>query len=259
VSGAFFSHVVSPSFDELFEHLPDVYLFVKNVEGRFVRANRAFVKLVRANTEADVVGESDTSFFPLELAEDYRRDDQQVMASREPMVDKAELVRNRDGSIDWFCTTKLPMLDEQGEVIGVCGMTRDVKRMREINARFESWTPVIETMLRDYAKPLSIVELAGLVPLSQSAFSRQFKQRFHVTPRAYLTGVRLSAARHLLVSTELSVGEVASQTGFYDQSHFTHQFVKSYGITPGKYRSRLLGTARPSAVALTDAGKERGR
>lgn len=222
----------------LFEHLGDVYFFVKDREGCFVRVNSSFLKLVGASKEEDVLGWRDSDFFPADMAEGFRRDDREVLGSGQPIVDKIELARNPDGGIYWFCTTKLPLFDASGEAIGVCGVTRDVKKMNTTNARFLTWAPVLETMLNDYAQALSTEFLAGKMFLSVSQFNRLFRKKFHTTPRSYLTNVRMNAACHLLVSTELPISEIALQTGFYDQSHFTNQFVRHRGLPPSQYRQK---------------------
>src|SRR6185503_4244578 len=72
LSRNFLSRVESPSgFDVLFEHLSDLYFFVKDGEGRFVRVNEGFIKLVRAAREEEVIGAKDSHFFPEDLAENY--------------------------------------------------------------------------------------------------------------------------------------------------------------------------------------------
>jgi PAS domain S-box-containing protein len=235
----FLAQVASPvGFEVLFDYLPDVYFFVKDADGRFVRANRAFVRLVRVSAEADLIGAKDADFFAANWAENYSRDDREVLRRREGIIDKAELVRNPDGSVDWFCTTKLPLLDAHGNAIGVCGIMRDVKKMTTNNERFLSWAPVLEMVLNEYASPLETADLAQKVRLSVSQFNRQFKKRFHSTPRSYLLNVRLNAACHFLTTTELTMSDIAHRTGFYDQSHFTNQFVKLYRTPPSKYRTQ---------------------
>ncbi len=240
------ARVESPvGFDVLFDHLPDVYYFVKDGAGRFVRCNRAFLSLVRAAREDEVIGLRDSDFFPGEMAESYMRDDREVIRTSEAIIDKVELLRNPDGTIDWYSTTKLPLFDKKGLAIGVAGITRDVKKMNSNTARFLSWAPVLETMLNDYAQPLSTTSLAERVSLSVSQFNRQFRKKFHTTPRSYLTNVRMNAACHLLVSTDLPIAEIALQTGFYDQSHFSNQFVRHRGVPPSHFRSKYTEGAPP--------------
>ena len=73
--------------------------------------------------------------------------------------------------------------------------------------------------------------------VSVSQFNRQFRKKFHTTPRAYLTNVRMNAACHLLVTTDLPISDISLQTGFYDQSHFANTFRRATGMTPRDWRS----------------------
>jgi PAS domain S-box-containing protein len=257
---SFLARVTRPvGFDVLFDYLPDVYFFVKDADGRFIRANRAFLGLVRASGEEDVIGAKDSDFFSANWAENYTRDDREVVRLAEGIVDKAELVRHADGSVDWFCTTKLPLLDAKGSAIGICGIMRDVKKMTTNNERFLSWAPVLETILRHYASPLGSPVLAEKMGLSVSQFNRQFKRRFQATPRSYVANVRLNAACHFLMTTELSISDIAFRTGFYDQSHFTNQFVKVYGTPPSKYRALHAQPAYQPPLPLGPAEGDMGR
>jgi PAS domain S-box-containing protein len=246
-SRRFLASIDDPSrYDALFDYLSDVYFFVKDSQGRFMRVNRAFLHLVRASEDV-VIGARDCDFFPESLAESYARDDRQVLRFSQPIIDKAELVQNTDGSTDWFCTTKLPIFDKENRVIGVCGITRDVKKMNAHNAQFLSWAPVLETFINDYASPLQITALAEKLDLSVSQLRRRFRKRFATTPRAYLTNVRLNVACQFLVRTDLPIAEIAIRTGFHDQSHFTRRFTEGRGMPPSKYRSRYAQAGRPSS------------
>jgi PAS domain S-box-containing protein len=235
----FVAQFASPSgLDVLFDHLPDVYFFVKDREGRFVRCNRAFATLLHAQSANEVIGLRDLDFFPRSLADNYMRDDDVVMRSAAAIVDKAELVRTPQGSIDWYNTTKLPLVDATGDVIGIAGVTRDITKMKSTNERFLYWAPVLEAILENYAEPLSTASLAAKVSLSVSQFDRRFKKRFLTTPRQYVMNVRINAACQLLASTELPISAIALQTGFYDQSHFTNYFSRAKGISPAHYRRK---------------------
>jgi len=235
----FLQRVEQPiGFDVLFDHVPDVYFFVKDSGGRFVRCNQAFLGLLGRTREEEVIGFRDSDFFPPSLAENYMNDDRVVLRSGEPIINRVELMRNPDGSIDWYTTTKLPLLDKKGNTIGVAGITRDVKKMNSAAAHFLSWAPVLEAMLSDYAEPQAAEDLASKVGLSVSQFNRQFKKKFHTTPRSYLTSVRMNAACHLLVSSDLPISEIALQTGFYDQSHFSNQFLRHRDMSPSQYRRK---------------------
>jgi PAS domain S-box-containing protein len=231
----------------VFDYLPDVYLFVKDAEGRFVFTNRAFLKLVGASREDEVIGRRDPDFFPPHLCENYAKDDRAVLATGRPIVDRVELVRNPDGSIDWFNTTKAPVFTGDGRVIAVAGVTRDLKKMRSASGRFLEMAPVLETIMNEYAEPLSVRALAAKVGLSVSQFERQFKKKFGTTPRRYITQVRLKAACELLAETDLPIAQIAADTGFYDQSHLTNHFVRQFAVTPHRYRAQRGTRGAPDA------------
>lgn len=254
----FLARVAEPiGLDALFDYVPDVYFFVKDGHGRFVRCNQAFLSLVGRTREDEVIGAKDSDFFPASLAENYMNDDRVVLRSGESIIDRVELMRNPDGTIDWYSTTKLPLRDRRGITIGVAGITRDVKKMNSTAARFLSWAPVLEAMLSEYAEPLSALQLANKVGLSVSQFNRQFKKKFHTTPRSYLTNVRMNAACHLLVSTDLPISQIALQTGFYDQSHLSNQFTRHRGMSPSHYRTKYSAQL-PEPIALQPEAEASG-
>ena len=222
----------------LFDHLSDVYVFVKDRKGRFVHGNRALALLHGRGREIDVRGRTDFDFSPVHLAEKYARDDARVLSTGEPLVDLVEPVRNQDGSIDWYNTTKLPVRSRRGDVIGVAGLTRDLKKSASTGARFMEMAPVVEAILSGYAAPLSVPDLARRAGLTLRVFERQFRRAFRTTPRKYIIDVRMNAACQLLADTDLPVAAIAERTGFYDASHFTHQFARHRGTNPLDYRRR---------------------
>jgi len=224
---------------DMLDRVADVYFFVKDRDRRFVLCNRAFLRLMGVTREQDLIGRRDTDFSPEHLCEKYERDDHAVLTRGVEILDEIELVRNNDGSIDWFSTTKLPVRGRDGRtVIGVAGLTRDLRKMRSSSERFLFMAPVIETIMNEYGRPLPIAELARKVSLSPSQFRRQFKRRFQVTPLDYIRQVRLAAACDLLVATDRTIADIASVTGFYDQSHLTNELARHKGTTPRRYRER---------------------
>ena len=102
----------------------DVAVFWKDRESRFLGANGKMLEVLGAPTLADVLGKDDYDFFPNEAAEAYRADDESVMASGVPTIDKVERLPTKNGDFEVLVTTKLPVRDAHGEVIGVTGYAR---------------------------------------------------------------------------------------------------------------------------------------
>ncbi len=86
-----------------------------------------------------------------------------------------------------------------------------------------------------YAEDVSLEALASIANLSAFHLTRVFRQAVGLPPHAYQIQLRMSHARKLLAQG-FSVGYVANETGFFDQTHFTNQFKRHVGVTPGTYR-----------------------
>lgn len=84
---------------------------------------------------------------------------------------------------------------------------------------------------------IKLADLAQLAEMSQSHFSRLFKQSMGVSPYQYLLQQRIERAKQLLKKTNQSLIEIALACGFDSHSHFTRQFRQSTGITPKAYRA----------------------
>ena len=102
-------------------------VYVKDWQGRFVLNNPAHLHLLGAQTQQDLLGQTDFSLFPPELAAAYQADEQTVMQTGQPLLAREEPVINRStGAHGWNATTKLPLRDSQGKIIGLMGVSRDI-------------------------------------------------------------------------------------------------------------------------------------
>lgn len=86
-----------------------------------------------------------------------------------------------------------------------------------------------------FGDDISLNQLARAVQCSPFHLLRTFRRTVGLTPHAYLIQIRVQRAKHLLL-TNHSITQVALETGFTDQSHFTRRFKQILGITPGQYR-----------------------
>lgn len=111
---------------------------------------------------------------------------------------------------------------------------------REPVARKGTIQSVIDHIQQHYSDALTVRELSGLIQVSPSSFSRQFKQETGKSPAAYLLEVRLSKAKKLLRSNELPITAVALNCGFSSSAHLATCFKKHFKMTPSQYRSLYI-------------------
>jgi AraC family transcriptional regulator len=95
---------------------------------------------------------------------------------------------------------------------------------------------VLELMAASATAHLTIDVLAREAGLSPAHFARAFKESVGRAPHQHLLSLRLERARHLLDAPGAALSDVALQTGFADQAHFTRFFKRQFGITPGSLR-----------------------
>lgn len=93
-------------------------------------------------------------------------------------------------------------------------------------------------MEENYQTPLQLPDVAREVTLSPFHYARLFKRSTGIPVMEYLLRYRLSRAKYLLDSSDLSIREVAEQSGFADQSYFGKVFKKYEAMTPSEFRTR---------------------
>jgi AraC-like DNA-binding protein len=223
-------------FFALFDAIPDVCLFVKDRQSRFVKGNRTWLAMHGCRTAADIAGKCDADFHPPSLAAQYVAEDRRVMRSGEPLHDQAWLVRDTTGMPRWYLCTKIPLFDPRGAVSGLAGLMRPLDRAGHAPEEYRRLTPVMEHVTTRYGRRIDVAELARLADLSVSQLQREFRRLFNISPGDYVLWTRLMMARRRLEETDDPIGRIARDCGFYDQSHFTRAFKKHTGMPPLEYR-----------------------
>ncbi|MEN1680433.1 MAG: AraC family transcriptional regulator [Planctomycetota bacterium] len=240
----FFSQVASPApFLELLSQLPSTYFFAKDTDGRFVHFNSAFLVAIGLTDAQHVLGKTDHDFFLPTVAEGYRDTDRRVMASGQPLLNHVCSVPNRAGVLRWYVETKVPLHDAHGQPLGVAGVMYDLAGAGAMLAPYERLKAAISHITDHYDEKITLAQLAALSHLSLSQFKRVFKQLFRQTPQQYLAQVRVNAACILLRETPDSLESIASQTGYYDASHFSRQFRAQMGRSPSDFRASFRAQA----------------
>jgi transcriptional regulator GlxA family with amidase domain len=104
---------------------------------------------------------------------------------------------------------------------------------------------VKEYVEQGLAERLTGADLAKRVKLSEHHFCRAFRISLRQTPHTYVIARRVERARHMMMSCERTIGQIAIECGFSDQAHFNRCFRKLIGTSPGAWRRAI--TAKASA------------
>ena len=117
----------------LMSTIPD-RIFFKDLQSRIVRNNAAHARGFGTTPDA-CVGKTDFDFFSREYAEHTFAEEQEIIRTGNPIINKDQRIVRRDGTVVWGSTTKMPWRDPDGQIIGTFGLTRDVTATKEAEAR----------------------------------------------------------------------------------------------------------------------------
>jgi two-component system, sensor histidine kinase and response regulator len=120
----------------LIDNMPD-YIYVKDQQSRFVLANQAVADLTGAPSPEDLRGKTDFDYFPREIAAAFFADEQAVIRSGKPLINREEPNIDARGNAKWNLTTKVPLLDSNGQPVGIMGIGRDLTPRKEAEAELE--------------------------------------------------------------------------------------------------------------------------
>lgn len=119
-------------FRAMIDQVPD-YLFVKDAESRFVVANRAVAADLGLAPD-DLLEKTDFDLHRPELARSFFADEQEVVRTGKPRCDIEEFVLTSLGDQKWLSTSKVPLRDETGQVVGIVGVSRDITERKQAEA-----------------------------------------------------------------------------------------------------------------------------
>ncbi|MGA2613939.1 MAG: PAS domain S-box protein [Spirochaetia bacterium] len=121
----------------LMENIPDKIYF-KDVESRFIRGSRAHAKICGLNDASEMIGKTDMDFFSEEHAQQAYEDEQRIIRTGEPILNEEEKETWPDRPDTWVLTTKMPLRDQEGNIIGTFGISRDITERKQAEERLLS-------------------------------------------------------------------------------------------------------------------------
>lgn len=222
----------------LFDLNPDIAFFVKNGAGQYIAVNDSLIARHGLKRKSDALGKRPQDICPGDFGRLPTEQDQRVLSTGKPLIDYLELQWYRPGAAVWCLTSKLPLKDAEGRVIGLIGFSRDLRApvaTEEIPLGFAS---AIADFERDLSQPFSPAILAKRSGLSPNRLGRLTRRLFSLTPSQLLAKTRVAAASLLLRESTLSIVDIAHHCGYADQSAFTRAFRTLTSVTPSEFRRR---------------------
>jgi diguanylate cyclase (GGDEF)-like protein/PAS domain S-box-containing protein len=130
------------------EHIPDGVYF-KDRESRFVRVSRSLAVRFGLSDPAEAIDKTDFDWFSEEHAKQAFADEQNILRTGQPIVEAEERETWPDGHETWVLTTKLPLMDRKGNVIGTMGISRDITERKRVEQELQKHRVRLEELVAE--------------------------------------------------------------------------------------------------------------
>lgn len=226
----------------LFDLLPNVGFYIKDLSGRIMVINRYNCANCNIPNELDAIGKTSRDLFRPFFANEYFSTDEGVMKTGRPLLNK--VLPSLNCLLKPMITNKVPVYDRNGKIIGVAMAYYSVDSTSDSPTWSQRLANVIDHIHHHYAEQVKSEALAKIARVSETHLKRIFNRLFGMPPIEYVILTRINAARDLLETTDRTVGDIAQAVGFYDHSHFIRHFKRLRGCTPNQYRQYYAAQAK---------------
>jgi len=155
----------------LMDHIPD-NIYFKDRESRFIAINRAMARICGKADPSEFLGKTDLDVFCADHAFRAMEDERRIMETGEPIVNLEEKETWPDGRVTWVSSTKMPLTDERGRIIGTFGVSRDITLRKRAEQELERVAGELRT------RNQALEEDLGMARELQSALLPQQFPRF---------------------------------------------------------------------------------
>ena len=114
----------------LLGHTP-AWIYFKDTQSRFLRCSNSMAGRLGLQTPQEIAGKTDFDFYPAPLAEEFYGDEQQIIRTGQPLVNKLERLTDAHGRESWFSVTKVPIFNQAGVVTGLIGLSYDITKLKQ--------------------------------------------------------------------------------------------------------------------------------
>ena len=160
----------------LLENSPD-NIYFKDTESRFIKTSKAQARQFGLDSPEEMVGKTDFDFFSERRARSAYEDEQEIMRTDRPVIAKAERELWQDGRKEsWVLTTKMPLRDKEGKIIGTFGISKDITAIKKIETDLTHERDLLKALLDNVPDTIYFKDLQSrFVRVSKSKTKKSFE------------------------------------------------------------------------------------
>ena len=144
----------------LIDNIPD-YIYVKDRESRYITSNKGIIELYGYTSGEEIFGKTAVDILGEEIAGAFLKDDQRVLQSGQPIINREEPIYNKNGDKHWLLTTKIPLKDEQNNIIGLVGISRDITESKKAVQALAESENYLRTIINTEPECIKLLNING--------------------------------------------------------------------------------------------------
>ncbi len=161
-----------------------IIIFYKDLEGRFLRVNRTFARALNMSA-GDFIGKTNFDLYSLPMAQAMKEDDQEVIKSGRPKLNIVEQYESARG-VRWVQTDKVPILDENGAVIGLLGFAQDITERKMAEKDLQLSEARYRTLVEKAFEGIIVIQDGNIVFANPRAYEIINYPRDRTEPRPFM-------------------------------------------------------------------------
>ena len=146
----------------LMDNTPD-HIYFKDIHSRFIRVSRSHIEKFGIDDPEQAVGKTDFDFFAEEQAQKFYNEEQEIMRTGRPMVGVEELETRPSRDSTWVSTTKIPLCDQSGSILGTFGISRDITERKQSEEALRQNEEKYRTTIEQFAEGFALVDQDGRI------------------------------------------------------------------------------------------------
>ncbi|MDE3057916.1 MAG: PAS domain S-box protein [Bacteroidota bacterium] len=179
----------------LIDNLPDL-IFFKDKERRYLLNNISHLRSMGVKRQEDVLGKTDFEFHPRELAEQYSEDEERILSSGKGMFNREERAFHQElGEERWHLTSKIPLLETNGDIAGIVGIARDITERKGAENKLKESEERFRSVWEDSSDGMRLTDEKGIVLNVNRAFCEMMSVEQNEIIGKPLSAVYASSAR----------------------------------------------------------------
>lgn len=221
----------------LLDGIPNMVFFIKNTKAQYELINQTLVKRSGFTQKSEILGLTSGEIFGRGQGDEYTVQDFKVLEGK-TISDKLELHTYLSGQLGWCITHKIPIYNQENNIIAMAGISIDVDKDNSHTLKqHKRLALAVEFIKQNLEQKISVAMIAKEVNMSISQLERVFKSVLNLSPLQMIQKLRLEFALSLLKDSNKPIIEIALLCGYADHSTFSRQFKQLTGSPPSAFRS----------------------